>query len=205
MLISAPGGRSSTIGDAMRFTKLVCQSLVLSSLLFPACSDSDGPGGANSGGSAGVGGTSSGMRDGAGGDSDGMVLTPVACGSNTCAPSGLSGPVGGFPPAAPCCLDESSGTCGRVKSNGSCQEIPAPEPRCPAIPDSPLGSLGPCCVAGMCGVDVSTIGFGCVDLGNQTFRGFLPGAPDARPCDLSDAGDAGSDAGGEASSDANSD
>ncbi|HKU42499.1 MAG TPA: hypothetical protein VJR89_30285 [Polyangiales bacterium] len=69
-----------------------------------------------------------------------------------------------LPPA--CCADQATSTCGTV-SGATC--LPPP----PAAPNCPTAALGgitfrTCCIADtqLCGIDASSIGMGCVPIGN---------------------------------------
>jgi hypothetical protein len=65
--------------------------------------------------------------------------------------------------STPCCADQATATCGSLMGT-MCMPPPAVDMRCPA--PTVLGMVTmPCCTAsGMCGIDASLAGMGCLDL-----------------------------------------
>jgi hypothetical protein len=125
---------------------------------------------------------------------------PVPCGSSVCTPrpsplTALLGPVGmgaavpALPMPVACCLDVSTGACGTAAAEGAMCEVPAaPDTRCPGFDlgalsaaasggVAGLGNLmqGCCTPAGMCGLDGSIFGRGCVE--NGAARSMLSAIP----------------------------
>lgn len=81
------------------------------------------------------------------------------------------------------------GTCGTM-SGTTCAPPPMPDPRCPMV--SVLGmSMASCCAPnGMCGLDASLLGMGCVDYATASAStGGLIMTPPPVACD--EAGDGG--------------
>ena len=112
----------------------------------------EGTGGKGSGN--GSGGKSTMTDEGTGGAPEGSV----PCGEKNCVvPEGAMGPA--------CCKDAFSSACG-VKSGTSCVDPPKPPPPgCPAIPGFMGFNITACCTpAGLCGVDLTMVGQGCIDL-----------------------------------------
>ena len=105
-------------------------------------------------GGKGSGGKPTMTDDGTGGAPAGSV----PCGEKNCVvPEGATGPA--------CCKDAFNSTCG-VKTGDSCTDPPKPPPTgCPAIPGFMGFNITACCTpAGQCGVDLTMLGQGCVDL-----------------------------------------
>jgi len=103
----------------------------------------------------------------------------------------VSGGGGPFMVPPRCCADEEEGICGSENMAGECEPPPELDERCPSVTilaGTPAETVvNPCCTAeGMCGVDSSAIGMGCVDLGTPSFRMFAPNAPEPRRCDGAD-------------------
>jgi hypothetical protein len=137
---------------------------------------------AGSGGSnAGTGGTNAGTGGGGSGGT-GMTAEPIECGSGTCTdPLGGMMIPGGLPITLPmvCCADPDTATCGSMMPGGECMPPAPSDPRCPTV-TSPLPgiTLTSCCTdTGLCGLDASMLGMGCVDFATvmaSPFGGFLP-------------------------------
>jgi hypothetical protein len=151
-----------------------------------------------------VAGKSGGGGGGAGGASGGAAGTlapePVACGSSMCTPRpnpltallgmfGMGGQLPGLPSPVACCLDESTGACGTAAMAGATCEAPAvADSRCMGFSLGALGAAagganaglgnlasGCCTPSGMCGLDGSIFGRGCVENGEaKAMLGALP-------------------------------
>lgn len=148
-------------------------------------------GGGTDAGDSGAPGTG-GRSGGTGGT---MTAPSVKCGSTSCmsATAGLNIP--GLAAGAPCCADDDKGQCGMMMG-GVCMPPPPVDPSCPSISIPILGSMGSCCANnGMCGLDGSILGMGCVDYEMVTKSlGILGGVitlPKAQKCGGED-NDAGS-------------
>jgi hypothetical protein len=151
-----------------------CFGALISVWLVAACSSDDPPvtpaGG--TGATAGTGAPAGG-RGAAGGGA-------VGCGTVAMCPSGMSLMAGGmmFPGAPGCCANAAMSQCGFNAMGRGCMAPPAPEPRCPTV----QGAGGPCCaMSNLCGVDSSSLGFGCVDF--ATLKPFNANAPAPVHCD----------------------
>ena len=82
----------------------------------------------------------------------------VPCGMTHCLP-----PEGSD--LEPCCMAPFESKCG-VKSGNTCAEAPKPPPTgCPTIPPFMGLTFAACCTMdGQCGVDLTMLGMGCLDL-----------------------------------------
>ena len=128
--------------------------------------------------------------------------TTVPCGAETCTLGG--GGFGGLVGlAAPCCVDEASGTCGMSAMGSPCMEPTPPpnsDPRCPSIDVGGFIQLTSCCTEdGLCGINAAQFGAGgCVDLAGaaaMSSQQFPIDFPEPRHCDDPEADtDAGIDA-----------
>ena len=159
--------RSTTIHRAL------CVAICVAASAAIGCSTSkDAGGGDDDQGSSGKG--SSGKSGEVVFVDAGDPSKPVKCGTKTCKANDDGNP---------CCVDEGDAICGILAENTQC--VTVADPRCPSVPNKDLGmDLVSCCTPdGMCGVDFSFFGQGCVDLGDETFRMSTPDAPKARPCD----------------------
>lgn len=79
----------------------------------------------------------------------------------------------------PCCADSAMGICGTT-TGGTCMPPPESDPRCPPVMFGGFMVASCCTSAGVCGVNASQLGMGCINPG--TFTGMA-----GVPCD----GDAG--------------
>ena len=132
----------------------------------------------------GTGGSAGNPDEGSGGASDGSGGAPagnVPCGEKNCVP-----PEGSTAPA--CCKDPFTSACG-VLNAGTCSEPPKPPPMgCPAIPAFMGLPITACCTpAGQCGVDLTTLGQGCIDIATAVSMAQMMGvmigqAPMPAPC-----------------------
>lgn len=119
-------------------------------------------------GGSGAGGIGAGGAFGAGGAT---AAAPVPCGSAMCtAPASV---IPGFGPAA-CCADATTSTCGTSSPlmNGTCSPPPAPDTRC-ANSMTMFGTYTGCCTNNDCGLDLSSLGLGCVDTSSPMAGRFL--------------------------------
>jgi hypothetical protein len=126
---------------------------------------------------SGSGGKPTMTDEGTGGAPEGSV----PCGEKNCVvPEGVPGPA--------CCKDPFTSACG-VKSGTSCVDPPKPPPMgCPAIPAFMGLPIAACCTpAGMCGVDLTMLGQGCIDIATavamaQSMGVMIGQAPMPAPC-----------------------
>jgi hypothetical protein len=136
-------------------------------------------------GTGGKGGGKSMPEEGSGGAANGSGGAPtgsVPCGENNCTP-----PEGSTMTA--CCMDHFMGTCGVQNATGGCVAAPKPPPPgCPMIPAVMGFALNPCCTpAGQCGVDLTMLGQGCLDLAAAAQQAAMQGVmvgqvPMPTPC-----------------------
>jgi hypothetical protein len=95
----------------------------------------------------------------------------VGCGQKVCAvPQGTTGMA--------CCIDAFSAVCGVNTGNGmGCTALPKqPPPGCPPLPAVMGFMTTACCTSmGQCGVDLSFIGQGCVDIAVAAQRAMAMG------------------------------
>ena len=148
----------------------------MTALLFAGCggSDAKSPAGPSTGGSSSsTGGQTSTPFDAGSG---------VGCGSKICTtPTGVTG--------APCCKDAFASTCGVIQ-RGACADPPPPAvPGCPSIATGMFNLPGCCTAANMCGIDQSSFGGTCLELGAAKQQaamfveaGALAGFPAPRAC-----------------------
>jgi len=127
----------------------------------------------------------------------GAGLAPVRCGTQICTtqfddiakdlPASLRNSL----PAA-CCLDVASSACGVKPPGGTCMALLAPDSRCPGLTYNSQTFTSCCTAAGMCGLDFTIAGLGCLDLASPTVS-QVPMAPAPRRCDgtTADGGDRG--------------
>jgi hypothetical protein len=155
----------------------------------------DGGPAAEDGGEKDAGGGGAPGSGGRSGGTGGMTMTAmgVKCGSTTCMSPTAGLMIPGVGGGAPCCVDDANGTCGTMMQ-GMCMPPPPVDPSCPTIMIPILGMMGSCCADnGMCGLDGSILGMGCVDYEMVTSSlGILGGVITLpAPQDCGDDGDAG--------------
>lgn len=179
--------------------------LVVVSVALVACGGDDsgdqpvaGTGGAAAAGIGGGGGASGASGTGGGGGAAGMMAVSIPCGTATCTSMMLPLPI---PLPTACCADATMNQCGTMMAGGACMLPPPSDPRCPMVTSALPIPLTSCCATnGMCGLDASMLGMGCVDFDTVRtgpFGSFLP-VPAATVCDPSlteDGGVDGEDAG----------
>lgn len=122
----------------------------------------------DSGGSTGNhdSGSGSGVDAATKGDASTIVVPPpVTCGTGMCAVSDqtvMAAQMLGRNPAAPCCADPATVSCGSV-AGGACKVPPPHDASCDQTFQG--NALSGCCTtAGTCGIDGSTFGTGCFDI-----------------------------------------
>jgi hypothetical protein len=95
----------------------------------------------------------------------------VICGQAICKNKTVTVTVSGTGTDVPgfaCCKDPANSVCGLVEFAATCLELNQPgrlEQSCPALPNTPLGTLPGCCRPdNTCGVYESDLGFGCAQV-----------------------------------------
>ncbi|HEX4335827.1 MAG TPA: hypothetical protein VH062_07930 [Polyangiaceae bacterium] len=111
----------------------------------------------------------------------------VGCGQAVCSvPDGVTGTA--------CCRDAFSSLCGVNAGMGCAKPPPAPPKGCPTLP-SVMGIMtAACCTSmGQCGVDLTFVGQGCIDIATAAAQAMAMGVmvgtvPAAATCTPSDGG-----------------
>lgn len=117
----------------------------------------------------GTGGSGSGGQTMTDDGSGGAPTGGVPCGEMNCVvPEGVPGPA--------CCKDPFKSACG-VLSGSSCVDPPKPPPMgCPAVPAFMGLPIAACCTpAGQCGVDLTALGQGCIDIATAVAQAQMMG------------------------------
>ncbi|HEX3594449.1 MAG TPA: hypothetical protein VHU80_05085 [Polyangiaceae bacterium] len=126
----------------------------------------------SSGGSDKPAGGTGGSKDTSEDAGPGPAAVPegsVGCGDKVCSvPDGVMGTA--------CCQDPFKGTCG-VNSGMGCANPPKPPPKgCPTLPSVMGFMTSACCTAmGQCGVDLTFVGQGCLDIATAAAQAQMMG------------------------------